>query len=242
MDQTDGTSIVLKFEHKDGTAGSVTQIDLTVDAGKEAEAMRTLMAAISSGREVENIWDKSSKTSSDFTAISIDSTGDNANGLTPGTAISGSANTIYHSFIEKNGNIIRTSIYIDLTDLEGTASANQIVGIGSNPSHLGQITDAKCGTIFDIVVTCIEAPDADLQELDIIASSDSAGKKGDDYGGGGDFTDPGSKVVDADYTAPGIFNMTARPASGDFLYLASVTASADTATSGKLLIELYGTE
>ena len=41
-------------------------------------------------------------------------------------------------------------------------------------------------------------PDADIQELDIVASGDSDGQKGDDYSSGGDFTDEGEKIVDAD--------------------------------------------
>ena len=80
------------------------------------------------------------------------------------------------------------------------------------------------------MVTCVEAPDADIQELDIVASGDSDGQKGDDYSSGGDFTDEGEKIVDADYTAPGIFPSSAVPKNGDYLYLASVTTTVDTAT------------
>lgn len=242
VEQTDATSIIMKFENKDNTAGAVTTIDLTVAAGKEFDAMKVLLKQVASDKEYAVIWDRSSRTSSHFTDISIDTSGVNTTGLTPGAAISGSANTIYHSWIERNGNIIKTSIYIDLTDLEGTGTTDQIIGIGADASHLGQVTTAKCGTIYDVVVTCIETPDADLQELDLVASADAVGKKGDDPGSGGDFTDEAAIIVDADYSAAGIFSSSAVPAANDYLYLASVTATADTATSGKLLIELFGTE
>jgi len=243
MDNNALNEITLSFEDMDAVAGATTDVTLTVNEGKVKKVMETITESVHGGRDnflviadsVNRIF-----VDSDITAVSVDDSGTGSNGLTAGAAITESANTVYHSWIERNGDIIKTSIYIDLTDLEGTATANDIIGIGTDPAHLGQVTTARCGTIFDVVVKCTEAPDADLQELDLIASADADGQKGDAYGSGGDFTDEGTVIVDADYSAVGITGSSALPAADDYLYLASVTETADTATSGKLLIELYG--
>ena len=241
VDQTDGTSIVLKFEHKDGTAGSVTQIDLTVDAGKEAEAMRTLMAAISSGREVENIWDKSSKTSSDFSAISIDSSGDNANGLTPGSGITAGA-AYYNSWVEKNGNVIKTSILIDLTGLASSDAADDIIGDdgGVANSHIGQYTSAKMGTLFAVILEAKEAVVGGDADINLVFADEATLAENAALSSG---TNTGTVLNSGDLQAGRpVYGHSGFPAEGQYFYLSNGSATDAAYTGGSLLIEFYGTE
>lgn len=241
MDQTDVNSIILKFEHKDGTAGSVTQIDLTVTAGKEAEAMRTLMAAISSGREVENIWDKSSKTSSDFTAISIDSTGDNANGLTPGSGITSGA-AYYNSWVEKNGSVIKTSILIDLTGLASSDAANDIIGDdgGVANSHIGQYTSAKMGTLFAVVMEAKEVPAGGDPDINLVFADEATLAENAALSSG---TNTGTLINSGDLVAgTPVYAHAGFPAANQYFYLSNGAATNAPYSGGSLLIEFYGTE
>ncbi len=239
VDQTDSTSIIMKFEHKDGTAGSVTTVDLTVDAGSEGEALKTLMEAVASSVDVEHIWDKTSKTSSSFTAISIDSSGDNSNGLSAGAGITGGTGTVYHSWVEKNGDVIKTSIYIDLTGLRSTA-AGDIIGVDgtSDACHIGQIVAATSGTIFAGTVACLETPDGGDPDINIHSATEGTGAEDTAIS-----TLTETLLINAgDHAADAFKSLTAFPAANEFLYLtAGATTDADY-TAGKLLIELYGTE
>ena len=243
VDQTDGASVVLKFENKDGTAGSITQIDLTVAGGKEVEAMRDLMTAITSKVDVETIWDATSKTNSNFSDISIDSSGNNANGLTPGAGFLTGTGTVYNSWVKKAGNVIKTCIYIDLTGLHSNVSdANDIIGVDAEAgvAHIGQITAAKNGTIFAGNVRVLEAMSTGSADIDLYAATEGTGVED------GLITDlTETKLLDGDTLAANEdLALALLPAADQYLYLVAGTAGTGAAVydGGKLLIELYGTE
>lgn len=242
VDQTDGESVVLKFENKDGTAGSITQIDLTVTAGKEVEAMRDLMKAITSKVDVEVIWDATSKTNSNFSDISIDSSGNNANGLTAGAGFLTGTGTVYNSWVKKAGNVIKTCIYIDLTGLHSNVGVNDIIGVDAEAgvAHIGQITAAKNGTIFAGNVRVLEAMSTGEDDIDLYAATEGTGVED------GLITDlTETKLLDGDTLAANEdLALTDLPAADQYLYLVAGTAGTGAAVydGGKLLIELYGTE
>lgn len=243
VDQTDPTSVVLKFENKDGTAGSITQIDLTVNDGKEVEAMRDLMTAITSNVDVETIWDATSKTNSNFSDISIDSSGNNANGLTAGAGFLTGTGTVYNSWVKKAGNVIKTCIYIDLTGLHSNVSdADDIIGVDGEAgvAHIGQITAAKNGTIFAGNVRVLEAVSTGSADIDLYAATEGTGVED---GAIGDLTE--TQLLDGDTLAANEdLALTGLPAADQYLYLVNGAAGsgAEVYDGGKLLIELYGTE
>ena len=130
IDQMDDTSVQLTFEHALGTSSSFTKVDLTVDTGTEKAVMRSISEAIAFGKDQFVVIADSVNGNfihSSITAVSVDDSGANNNGLSAGLGITEATGEVYHSFIEKNGNIIKTSIYIDLTGLTLTA-ASDIIG------------------------------------------------------------------------------------------------------------------
>lgn len=239
VEQTDATSIIMKFENKDNTAGSTTTIDLTVAQGKELEAMKVLLKNIASDNEYAVVWDKASRTSGHFTGISIDTAGDNTNGLTAGSGITNTPAAVYKSWIERNGNVIKTSIYLDLTDLHAGADGDIIGTAGDSDCHIGQITTAKNGTIIAGRLTLLEAITGAADDLDVFSAVEGTGTEDTAI----------SLLTETDLLVGGgplngalQYNFTALPAADEYLYLAAGELDTGDYTGGKILIELFGTE
>lgn len=239
MDHTADDKIVLSFEDIDAVAGATTDVELTINAGKEKKVMETITESVHGGRDnflviadsVNRIF-----VDSDITAVSVQDSGTGSNGLTAGAGITDGTGTVYHSWIERNGNIIKTSIYIDLTGLGSSADANDIVGAGTEPAHIGQITAARNGTIFAGKITTLETPTANLGDLDLAASATGTGAFSDAV------TSPTVLVNTGGVAVNTIDALTALPAANDYLYITSAdTTAVTTADAGILLIELYGT-
>ena len=242
IDQLDNTSVLMTFEHVLGTSSSHTKVDLTVTAGTEKAVMESISNAIAFSKDqfvvvadsVNSIFVNSS-----ITAVSVDDSGANNNGLSAGSGITGGTGTVYHSFVEKNGNIIKTSIYIDLTGLRSTA-AGDIIGVNgtSDVCHIGQIVAATSGTIFAGTVACLETPAGGDEDINIHSAAEGTGVEDGAISG---LTE--TLLINAgDHAADAFKSLTAFPAANEFLYLtAGATTDADY-SAGKLLIELLGTE
>ena len=240
MDQTAETEIVLSFEDIDAFAGATTDVALTINAGKEKKVMQTITEAVHGGKDnflviadsVNNLF-----VDSDITAVSVQDSGTSSNGLTAGAGITEGTGTIYHSWIERNGNIIKTSIYIDLTGLGSTTTANDIVGVAGGPAHIGQITAARNGTIFAGKITCLETPTTNMSDLDLAASATGTGAFAEAV------TSPTVLVDTGGFSINAIEALTNFPSDNDYLYITSATTTAAVASADKgiLLIELYGT-
>jgi hypothetical protein len=239
MDHTADDKIVLSFEDIDAVAGATTDVELTINAGKEKKVMETITESVHGGRDnflviadsVNSIF-----VDSDITAVSVQDSGTGSNGLTAGAGITGGTGTVYHSWIEKNGDIIKTSIYIDLTGLGSSATADDIVGTGSDPAHIGQITASRNGTIFAGKITCLETPDTNLADIDLAASATGTGAFDEAVDTPTVLVNTGGVSINA------IEALTDFPADNDYLYITSAaTAAVTTAAQGIILIELYGT-
>lgn len=241
MDHTSDDKIVLSFEDIDAVAGATTDVELTINAGKEKKVMETITESVHGGRDnflviadsVNSIF-----VDSDITAVSVQDSGTGSNGLTAGAGITDGTDTVYHSWIEKNGDIIKTSIYIDLDGLQGPGTAGDIIGAdaSTDPAHIGQITAARNGTIFAGTVTCSEAPDGGDPDIDIYAADEGTGLEDSAVG---DLTET-ELVNGGDHTNGSVKGFIAVPAADQYLYLVTGTATAQEYTAGKLLIELYG--
>jgi len=240
IDQLDNESVVMTFDHALGTAGSNTKVDMTVGAGTGKAVMKSISEAIAFSKDQFVVIADSVNSNfinSNITAVSVDDSGATNNGLTAGAGITGGTGTVYHSFVEKNGNIIKTSIYIDLTGLGSSATADDIVGVGTDPAHIGQITAAQNGTIFAGQITTLETPTANLTDIDLAASATGTGAFDGAVGSPTVLANTGGVAVNT------IDALTAFPAANDYIYITSATETAvTTAAAGKLLIELYGTE
>ncbi|MAO24131.1 MAG: hypothetical protein CMJ25_25550 [Phycisphaerae bacterium] len=238
MDHTADDKIVLSFEDIDGAAGATTDCELTITAGKEKQVMETITNAVHGGKENFVVVADSVNNQfidSNITAVSVQDSGTGSNGLTAGVGITGGTGTVYHSWIERNGNIIKTSIYLDLTGLGSSATADDIVGVTGGPAHIGQITAAKNGTIFAGQVSTLETPTTNLTDLDLVASA--TGTDAFDAA-----VTTGATLLDSGGLAVNTFDaLTALPSANDYIYITSATETAvATAAAGQILIELYG--
>lgn len=149
------------------------------------------------------------------------------------------AGTVYKSSVVKAGGIIKTSILIDLTGLASSTTDLDIIGVGTFPANLGQITAEKCGTILSGRMTCLEVPAGGVTDIDLYYATEGTGV----FDGG-----IAALTETALITAGGAWTLAltkaiADPAAlaGKYLYLTGGAAgTAATYTAGKFLIELSG--
>lgn len=154
-----------------------------------------------------------------------------------GAGITDGVGTIYRSGVSRSGGIITTRILIDLTGLSSATTVLDIIGIGTNPAHLGRIVAAENGTILSGTMTCLEAP-LSLTDIDLYSAPESTGV----------FEALVTSLTQrALVTAGGAWTvgetqaLTALPAANEYLYLANgVADTADPFTAGIFLIELDG--
>lgn len=158
-------------------------------------------------------------------------------GVEGGTGIVGIAET-YETQIERVGDLIRTTILIDLTGLRSTATGDIIGDDGAGtPCHLGQLPFNIIGTPVAGSVLCLEAPAGGDPDIDLYSAVEATGVE-----------DAAITTLDetqltngGDHAAGDRDAMTTLPADGEYLYLvAGATTDADY-TAGKLLIEIWGT-
>jgi len=158
----------------------------------------------------------------------------------PGAGISGGTGTVFKSSVIRIGDIIKTSILIDLTGLSSSTTDLDIIGQGTDPAYLGQITAAKNGTILSGRMTCLEVPVGGADDVDLYAATEGTGKFD---GGIAALTETALVTAGGAWTLGATKAFGAVPAANSYLYLtggAGGTAAAYTA--GKFLIELEGYE
>ena len=158
----------------------------------------------------------------------------------PGAGISGGTGTVFKSSVIRIGDIIKTSILIDLTGLSSSTTDLDIIGQGTDPAYLGQITAAKNGTILTGRMTCLEVPVGGVVDIDLYSATEATGKFDDAVGG---LAETAMITAGGNWTLAAVKAFGAVPAANSYLYLtggAGGTAAAYTA--GKFLIELEGYE
>ncbi len=156
-----------------------------------------------------------------------------------GVGITGGSGTIYKTSVIKIGNIIYTTIYIDLTGLTSQSTDGDIIGVSTGGvAHIGRITAAQNGTIESMKVTCTETPAGGLADIDIFRATAGTGVYDDAISGLAGQTTTGITNFTAINT---IKCATAVPAANDYLYLlAGASSGTGTYSAGKFVIELIG--
>ncbi len=242
IDQTDDTSVSMKFTDADNTNGLITEIDLTVTTAKEKSVMKAISEAIAFGKEQFLVIADSVNNSyldSDITGVSVTSSG---SGLSAGTGITSGTGTVYHSWQEGLGNgIIKTSVFVDLTGLAGGADGD-IIGkaAGTANCHIGQYTVAKCGTLFAASLRCLEVPAVGPDDIEIHSGDESTGAE--DAAMSGLTNNTTLAAAGAAFAAAqgGNIPFSALPAADQFLYIVDGEGDTGVYTAGQILIELFG--
>ncbi len=160
-------------------------------------------------------------------------------GLSAGAGITGGTGTVYRSVVTKQGGIIKTQIYIDLTGLASSTTDLDIIGVGSSAAYIGQVTNAVNGEIFAGKMSCIEVPTGGADDVDLYAATEGTGVFD---GGIAALAETALVTAGGAWTrVPKLFS--ALPVADAYLYLTGGEAgTAATYTAGKFLIELDGYE
>lgn len=155
---------------------------------------------------------------------------------TPGVGITGAAESIVTA-VERKGDMIVTTILVDLTGLNSGGTINDIIGDdGSGVAHLGQITAERNGTIIGGKMECLELPAGGDPDINVYSADEATGVEDTLITA---LTE--TQLVNAgDAVAGSTVAFTALPAANQYLYLACGAVTDATYTAGKLLITLFG--
>lgn len=158
----------------------------------------------------------------------------------PGAGISGGTGTVFKSSVQRVGDIIKTSILIDLTGLSSSTTDLDIIGTGTAAAYLGQITAAKNGTILTGRMTCLEVPAGGIVDIDLYSATEATGVFD---GKIADLTETAIITAGGNWTLAAVKAFGAVPAANQYLYLTGgADGTADVYTAGKFLIEIEGYE
>ncbi len=161
-------------------------------------------------------------------------------GLTAGSGITSATGETYKSWVERCGDIIKTSIYLDVQTLRANGDA-KVIGKdgGTSNCHIGQITTAVCGTIVGGRMTCIEAPagHSSIDDIDLHFDNEST------HAEAAALTSSTALITNAEAWTAGMTKTFGTVITADnYLYLITGENATDTEyTAGKFLIEIWGT-
>jgi hypothetical protein len=160
-----------------------------------------------------------------------------ASTMAPGAGFAGTG-TVYKASVDKVGDLIKTTILIDLTGAASSTTDLDIIGT-SGVSHIGQIKAAVNGTIVGGRVTCIELPAGGVTDIDLYSATEGTGA----FDGGIGALEEVAMVTSGGAWASGTTKgILAAPAADKYLYLTGGAAgTAASYTAGIFLIELFGT-
>jgi hypothetical protein len=160
------------------------------------------------------------------------------NTITAGTGFTAGASTLHKTSVMRDGDMLVTRIFVDLTDLNCGDAAGDIIGDDgtSDPCHIGQITAARNGTIFFGRMRCIETPAGGDTDIDLYSANEGTGVED---GAIASLTE--TQIVNGGtHTAGDEDLFAANPAADQYLYLVGQGGGDATYTAGQFLIELYG--
>lgn len=144
----------------------------------------------------------------------------------------------YNVTTVRTGNIIKTTMYIDLTGAKSTTTDDDIIG-DTGACHIGQVTTAVNGAIFAGQVSCAEVPTTGVADINLASSSVATGAYDADV--------TGLANAQALMTAGGnhaigtVKPFTVLPTADYYLYLsAGAAGTPGTYDAGILIIEMWG--
>lgn len=158
--------------------------------------------------------------------------------MTAGTGITTGTGTLYKNSVVTLGNIIETTIVIDITGLSSNV-ANDIIGKEATANcHLGQITAAINGTILGGYMLCVELPAGGSTDIDVYSATVATGTEDALIT---DLTETALLAHGGAWAATAFQGFTTVPPADGYLYLTNGGSTSDNAyTAGKFVIKLYG--
>lgn len=214
-----------------GTAKTLSQ-DLTIT--REGVVTIAKINNLATAAEVNQVCDGNTATAQEIIASSDVSV--QASKVNPATAVSGAAAAIKTSVV-RSGDIVKTTIFIDLAGLKSVNTAGDIIG-DTGVSYIGQVTAAINGTIFKGEINCAEVPTTGDDDIDLYSATKGTGA----YDGAiGDLTETAIVNAGGAYAIGTAKPFTAMPAADEYLYLTSGNGdTAGTYDAGQISIEMWG--
>ena len=144
----------------------------------------------------------------------------------------------YNVSTVRTGNVIETTMYIDLTGAKSTTTDNDIIG-DTGACHIGQVTAAVNGTIFAGEVHCAEVPTTGADDINLSTATVATGAYDADATG---LTGAAAIMTAGGAHAIGTVKpFTALPAANSYLYLSCGEAgTVGTYDAGILVIKMWG--
>jgi hypothetical protein len=171
---------------------------------------------------------------------STDETAFSVKNMIPGTGISTGSGTVCKGSVLRMGDVVETTIIVDLTGLNSGDADGDIIGVAATANcHIGQITAAKNGTITHGYMHCVETPAGGEPDIDLFSATVATGTEEALITA---LTETSLLATAVDWT--GILapkGITVIPPANGYLYLvASGGATNATYTAGKFVIKFYG--
>ena len=173
---------------------------------------------------------------------STDETAFRMQNMSPGSGISSANGVVYQAYVAYAGDIIITTILIDLTGLNSSAAAGIIGDDGEANCHIGQITAALNGTIIAGQMECVETPTTGEPDIDLYSSTVATGTEDVAITDAALGTEAALLDSGADWTLTTQKRaLTALTAADTYLYLVGSGGGTDnTYDAGIFMITLWG--
>ena len=170
----------------------------------------------------------SALTVSGITKLSCNASGTSGAGITAGS------DTISKTSAVRTGDIVYTTIVLDVDDLHSDAD-DRVVGVDGNtdPAYLMRIGTGYQGTLIGGKLTCLEAPNADIS---LFKSTSGTLDEGDTASGAAGYASVCSKG--STWAAGDMRAFSSIPSNNDYLYLEGESTA--TFSSGRFIIEMWG--
>jgi len=155
--------------------------------------------------------------------------------MAAGAGVTGGTGTIYETSVVQSGGLITTQIYIDLTGLDSSGTAGDIIGTSTDPAYIGQVTAAVNGTVLAVKMECLEAPGTGEPNIDLYSADEATGAFD---GAITSLTE--TQILDSGDLSAGTAVYGDTIAADQYLYLVAQDTDDATYTAGKLLITIIG--
>ena len=155
--------------------------------------------------------------------------------MAAGAGVTGGTGTVYETSVVRTGGLITTQIYIDLTGLDSSGTAGDIIGTSTDPAYIGQVTAAVNGTVLAVKMECLEAPATGEPNIDLYSATEATGAFD---GAVASLTE--TQILDSGDLSAGTTVYGNTIAADQYLYLVAQDTDDATYTAGKLLITIVG--
>ncbi len=154
-----------------------------------------------------------------------------------GVGITGTAAS-WATSVEKIGTLIKTTMVIDLTDLNSGGTADDIIGAdGAGKAHLGRITAAVNGAKIVGKLTCLETPATADDDIDVYSATEDTGVEDTAIAA---LTQ--TQLCNSGDLVAGTEVALTAPAADQYIYLVGGTGGDATYSAGILMLEFWGTD